>query len=990
MSDGTLLNEATVAGGDVVYDEDISLAAQGIALTIAAPSGGQSLPQGTITASQALAGIVPPSGIVYVTTSAGVETVSYTGITGAGFTGCQGGTGLMTNGQPITNAPLKMPASLLYTGPTAGVPPTRVSSANPLPTAITSALPAGTNALGSVSIADTIPATQSITVQDTATTGVPQFNGQVFQTGTPTAGSAAIFAVDGITSVSILVTGTWTGTIIWEVCRDPTQTTWTRGEFRQVGSGYTTTIQAFTANLIGDANVAGCTYVRLRAKNVGGFTGTAVVQVVETETMSGVFVVNAQSGDTRTIFDGANGGAITASGSIVLANLEKHASTIGIVIGGTVSGTTPSLTILMQEIDPVGQFTVMNSPGNSVTMGPYTTTSHTNYVEMIQNTGAVLVTWTVTGTLPSFSGVDLWVSTKEATFTYGQTQPGIQEPLSAVAMDTSSRTLVAGGAATGSALASTGNPVLVGGSDGTDVRNVTTDTSGRVVIAGGAATGSVLANTGNPVLVGGSDGTDVRNLSTDTSGRVVAVGGAAAGAAFSGNPVLVAGGDGTDARILGAVVDRASMTAGTQVGAPVVGQSSGTGRILRIDRMAHLGIGQPTLLFEDVIEGGTINPQWTQSVSGMTIVQAGGILTLNSAAATASGDYAILTSVKQIPMGRNQVPVGITFKQLVTQTTNAFNEFGFGAPAGVTAIPGNGVAYFRVSASGVAKGVVNYNGTETVSPTATLVATTYYLFHMWIEDGQARFQIESSAGTMLLDTQIALPIGSPAIGAGVTHSPIFTRVYTSGVAGAAPKTQIAQVQCWQWDWATSKPWQDQLASVGKMAGVSPTAFTPTASYSVSAAPATATLSGTANAYTTLGGEYVANGTAGGDTAYGLFGYVAPTPYTLNVTDVLVPPPVVTSALGGNATILEFTLAVATSGGGNPSTATYSQFIVLGVFTAAASAAAGTLFSGNPLAFSPRTPITVRPGETLLILVKSITGNASGVFRGAVAIHGTDE
>lgn len=68
------------------------------------------------------------------------------------------------------------------------------------------------------------------------------------------------------------------------------------------------------------------------------------------------------------------------------------------------------------------------------------------------------------------------------------------------------------------------------------------DPTPSVVAQGAAATGTAV--TGNPVLVGGSDGANARNLLTDASGRQIAVGGAAVGAAVAGNPVFIAGADG--------------------------------------------------------------------------------------------------------------------------------------------------------------------------------------------------------------------------------------------------------------------------------------------------------------------------------------------------------------------------------------------------------------------------------------------------------------
>lgn len=106
--------------------------------------------------------------------------------------------------------------------------------------------------------------------------------------------------------------------------------------------------------------------------------------------------------------------------------------------------------------------------------------------------------------------------------------------------------VVTGGVAAGSA--TSGAPVLVGGSDGTNVQYIGTDTSGRTKVVGPGAAGSAVV--GNPVLMAGSDATNARTLLTDTSGRQVVAGGASAGTAIAGNPVLMGGSDGTNARAI--------------------------------------------------------------------------------------------------------------------------------------------------------------------------------------------------------------------------------------------------------------------------------------------------------------------------------------------------------------------------------------------------------------------------------------------------------
>lgn len=104
--------------------------------------------------------------------------------------------------------------------------------------------------------------------------------------------------------------------------------------------------------------------------------------------------------------------------------------------------------------------------------------------------------------------------------------------------------IVQGAAAAGSAVS--GNPVLMGGTDGANARDLLVDASGRPLIVGAAAAGSAAA--GNPVLMGGTDGANARAVLLDANGREIVTGAAAAGSAVAGNPVLVGGSDGTNAR----------------------------------------------------------------------------------------------------------------------------------------------------------------------------------------------------------------------------------------------------------------------------------------------------------------------------------------------------------------------------------------------------------------------------------------------------------
>lgn len=135
-----------------------------------------------------------------------------------------------------------------------------------------------------------------------------------------------------------------------------------------------------------------------------------------------------------------------------------------------------------------------------------------------------------------------------------------------------------GDAASGSPV--TGNPVLVGGSDGTDARSLHTDTAGNLgvnvqnlpatqPVSGTVSVGNLPATqpvsgsvsvanfpatqpVSGSVNVGNFPATQPVSGTVGIGGApiVTAEGGAAAGSAPSGNPVLVAGSDGTDVRTL--------------------------------------------------------------------------------------------------------------------------------------------------------------------------------------------------------------------------------------------------------------------------------------------------------------------------------------------------------------------------------------------------------------------------------------------------------
>lgn len=139
----------------------------------------------------------------------------------------------------------------------------------------------------SQSVQDTMPASQNVTVQDTASSTTTQANNQSITTGTPTVGSAATFLIASMTTVQVTVSGSWTGTLISEVSLDGS--TWLTGGLHQRGTSYNAS--SFTQNFSGLINTAGVQKYRVRS--TAAMTGTATVLITESINASSVYIANS-------------------------------------------------------------------------------------------------------------------------------------------------------------------------------------------------------------------------------------------------------------------------------------------------------------------------------------------------------------------------------------------------------------------------------------------------------------------------------------------------------------------------------------------------------------------------------------------------------------------------------------------------------------------------------------------------------------------------
>lgn len=195
-----------------------------------------------------------------------------------------------------------------------------------------------------------------------------------------------------------------------------------------------------------------------------------------------------------------------------------------------------------------------------------------------------------------------------------------------------------GPAANGAAVS--GNPVRIGGSDGTLTRDIKTDTSGNETIVGPGAAGAAVS--GAPVRMGGSDGTNTRDVKTDSSGDVLVTGMGTAGANAGGYVNIQGNASGVPVPVTGTI------TAVTSLGSVSTSVTPGTSA-------AHLGKA------EDAAHG-----------DGDTLV-AVAARRIDTAASSAgsSGDYATINTDANGRLWTNGVVTQSNSTWLSSQVSNA-------------------------------------------------------------------------------------------------------------------------------------------------------------------------------------------------------------------------------------------------------------------------------------------------------------------------------
>ena len=316
--------------------------------------------------------------------------------------------------------------------------------------------------------------------------------------------------------------------------------------------------------------------------------------------------------------------------------------------------------------------------------------------------------------------------------------------------------------------------------------------------------------------------------------------------------------------------------------------------------------------------------------------------------------------------------------------------------------PTDGV-YFRANSSGLLL-VANYNGTEQTS-SPFLVAAGGADFTPTLGESYDCILTVSDVGCVAwMDLKdgnglvVVARLSTPATGVPLMagSAPFTVRhAIVGGAASAVMNCKVAKYTITNGGFATSRLWPTAMVGMGLSA--SQTMVGITSNYANSAAPASGTLSNTAAAFTTLGGQFQFAAVAGAETDYALFAYQVPAATTavtgrnLVIRGIWIDSVNLGAAVATTATLLQFAIATgstavslatadaATTRARTPITLGYQSFAI-----------------GSPIGYSPPridvnldSPIVCEAGSYVHVILKMPLGTAtaSQIIRGIVGING---
>lgn len=401
---------------------------------------------------------------------------------------------------------------------------------------------------------------------------------------------------------------------------------------------------------------------------------------------------------------------------------------------------------------------------------------------------------------------------------------------------------------------------------------------------------------------------------------------------------------------------------------------------ISIDDRLAVGVDSVSAMY-NFTAGAQNTGDFKHAFTTMTMTQAAGLLNINPALATVSGNYAYLQSWKFFTLQADG-QLHIEFVGQISGTVppaNQILELGlFQGTAG--AVPADG-AFFRMTSAGL-QGVISYNGVETNTAVmiATLSANTNYKFELKISQREVFFWIDGVMGGKL-----QTPAGQ-AVPYLWLNLPIGMMMRNSGTVSGGITTKIGSVHVTQTDIASNRSWAEQMAAQGNAyQGQEGDAMGSLAIYSNAALGAAAALTNTTAAAPNvgLGGVVQVLPTLAAGTDGILFSYLNPVPTvtqpgkTLVVNGIYLDSAIQTILAGGPLVMVigiafghtALSLATAETGSFVTATTKAPRRVPIGMQCYAATAAVGATAQAIQIMFS--APIVVNPGEYFAITCRNL-------------------
>lgn len=226
---------------------------------------------------------------------------------------------------PVSGA---VTASISGTVPISGAVTASISGTVPITGSVTASI-SGTviasitgTVLGAYS--DSRPASTNLTVADAASAStIGQSNANII-TGTPTANSTHSVPINGEGTVRVTISGTWVGTVTFEVSNDG-GTTWTGQALHVTGTGFTSASATGNGQFLGE--VSGVSNFRVR--HTVHSSGTVVVQTSYGSGNAAVKITNPLR-----LIDNSTGSSLSitnGAAAVTVANVVQVSQTSAVV-----------------------------------------------------------------------------------------------------------------------------------------------------------------------------------------------------------------------------------------------------------------------------------------------------------------------------------------------------------------------------------------------------------------------------------------------------------------------------------------------------------------------------------------------------------------------------------------------------------------------------------------------------------------------------------